>query len=231
MKITKKQCERILDQMVVFSPGKANLQLEQYCTDTKAAVELLFIAGFMNDDIQDKVIVDLGTGTGRLAIASIMFGAARSIGIEIDSHAIQIARSNVKMFGLEKWVELLNMDVRHVKNFLNVESTFFKREEVTVLMNPPFGVHRKGADVEFLNAAMSFPKSKCIYSFHLKNEKNRAFLRDHALKRGWVVESIRETRMCIPWLYKFHEKKKKLIDVDIYHYIPTGGANKKMVDC
>jgi predicted RNA methylase len=59
----------------------------------------------------------------------------------------------------------------------------------TVIMNPPFGTKRKGADMEFLRAAFSLA-SRSVYSLH------KSSTRDHILKvaqrwgRGKILRHV-----------------------------------------
>ncbi|MBN2154403.1 MAG: RNA methyltransferase, partial [Candidatus Lokiarchaeota archaeon] len=91
----------------------------------------------------------------------------------------------------------------------------------TLLMNPPFGVQVKGADARFLRAAMSIAGVDVIYSIHLKKEKNRKYLQKLVKDDGWEVVEMHQTKMILPRLYEFHEKKRKEIEVDIYRIIPS----------
>jgi ribosomal protein L11 methyltransferase len=55
-------------------------------------------------------VIDLGSGSGLLAIAAIKLGAARAIGIEIDAEANEVAARNVARNGVSDRVELLEGD-------------------------------------------------------------------------------------------------------------------------
>jgi predicted RNA methylase len=214
--LNKRQLISLIEQMKTFDANDAKLELEQYATDAITAVELVFIAGFMHDDLRDRLVIDLGTGTGRLAISALCMGAWRVIGVEIDPDALALARENVSAFGLERRLDLVLGDV-------NALPTVPARHEggATIIMNPPFGVQTKGADARFLRAAMAMQGIDVIYSCHLKNDKNRTFLRKVIELGGWRLTELRQTTMILPRLYEFHEKKRKEIEVDLYRIVPA----------
>jgi len=55
-------------------------------------------------------VIDLGSGSGILAIAAIKLGAARAIGIEIDPEANEVAARNAARNGISDRVEFLEGD-------------------------------------------------------------------------------------------------------------------------
>jgi predicted RNA methylase len=86
-------------------------------------------------------------------------------------------------------------------------------------MNPPFGTRKKGADMEFLSAAMKVA-SKAVYSLHKTSTREhikRAALRDFNAKSA---EVICELRYDLPKLYKFHKRKEVDIAVDLWRFEP-----------
>lgn len=48
-------------------------------------------------DVAGASVIDMGTGTGILAILAVMLGAKEAVGIEIDPYAAENARDNVKL--------------------------------------------------------------------------------------------------------------------------------------
>ena len=57
------------------------------------------ITHILNLDLQDKSVIDMGTGTGILAILCCMKGAKNVTGIEIDPFAYENAVENVRLNG------------------------------------------------------------------------------------------------------------------------------------
>jgi len=56
-------------------------------------------------------VLDVGTGTGILAIAAAMLGAERCLGIDIDADAVRIAKENVERNGLADRIEIREGDL------------------------------------------------------------------------------------------------------------------------
>ncbi|GKV06649.1 hypothetical protein SLEP1_g18518 [Rubroshorea leprosula] len=89
----------------------------------------------------------------------------------------------------------------------------------TVVMNPPFGTRKKGADMDFLFVALNVA-SQAVYSLHKTSTREhvkRAALRDF---NASSAEVLCELRFDVPQLYKFHKKKEVDVAVDLWRLVP-----------
>lgn len=68
----------------------------------------------LNSDLKGKRVIDMGTGTGILAILAAMREASHVVGIEIDTPAWENAVENVALNGVE--VDMINSDASALKN-------------------------------------------------------------------------------------------------------------------
>jgi len=84
----------------------------------------------------------------------------------------------------------------------------------TVLQNPPFGVQRRRADRRFISKSLEL--SGTIYSFHKGGQGNREFIKRFIEEHGGKVTTIFPIKLEIPRMFKFHTKKKKITQVDLY---------------
>jgi putative methylase len=173
--------------------------LEQYSVPADLAAEILFAACYAHDDIQGKSVVDLGTGTGRLALGAAMLGAKHVVGIDLDKASITIASEASKSSGLE--IDWILGDIESLRGPVD-----------TVVMNPPFGTKKPHADIEFLKVALMI--GKVVYSIHKSSTHN--FLVRWLKKHDHKLDRIISTSIEIPHQFPFHRKKTGHVDVHVF---------------
>jgi len=197
--VSRRQLEIQLGKLKILQTPE--LRLEQYPISAKVAAELLHMAGFEHHDLQGETI-DLGTGTGRLAIGAAIMGSKRVVGVDIDDRSISLARENAMMAGVQ--VDWFVSDIKEVAGRYD-----------TVIMNPPYGTRSPHLDVRFLERA--FELAPVSYSVH--KSSTREFLRRFVGKRNRKVDAVRSMSLDIPHLFPFHNKKWENVEVDLYRII------------
>ena len=193
----KRNLEMLLSTLTSFECPR--IMLEQYTTPPRVASEMLFLAAFINDDIRDRRVLDLGRGNGCLALGAKLTGAKEAVGVEIDPNIIRLAIENARKIGVN--IEWINAPIDVVLPPFD-----------TIIMNPPFGTRREHTDREFLEKAMEI--GEVIYSIHKTSTRNYLIKYIHSMKRR--VDTLLQMKLEIPYLYKFHTKRKGLIEVDLF---------------
>ncbi|XP_044426867.1 rRNA N6-adenosine-methyltransferase METTL5 isoform X1 [Triticum aestivum] len=162
-----KQLEGLLGGLTQFSDPK--VELEQYATGPHIASRMLYTAENSFDNIAGKVVADFGCGCGTLAVASALLDAEHVAGIDIDLQSLELAQENAT--DLELDIDLIQCDIKN----LNLKGLLVD----TVVMNPPFGTKRKGADMEFLSMGLKVA-SQAVYSLH--KTSTREYIKKAALR-------------------------------------------------
>lgn len=172
---------------------------EQVTTPLECAAELLEEA-VSRGDLLGRHVLDLGSGTGILAIGAGLLGASRVDGIEVDPSAVRVARAAARP---------LRRRVRFVVGTVDrVETT-----ADTVVMNPPFGAQRRHADRPFWEAAFRVA-GRAIYAFALA--ESRSFIARRAVAHQIHVELSRPVRWNLPWTFPHHRKRRVALSVDLW---------------
>ena len=177
-----------------------NIRLEQYQSEGELIGDVLWKA-FINNNIDKKIVADLGCGNGIFGIGALLLGAKRVYFVEIDKKALKIAKENYAALGLNKGV------------FVNCDVKEFDRRADTVIMNPPFGVQKEHSDKLFLEKA--FEMSDFIYSVHKIESKD--FIKKIAKANGFIVKDVYCYKFLIKQTYKFHKQKSHYVNVGCWY--------------
>jgi len=197
----RRALERRLQRVSGFADPSA--ELEQYPTPADIAAHLLHLAATRGD--LSRPVVDLGCGTGVLALGAALAGAPRVVGVERDREALRTARANERELAPGTEIEWVRGDARA----LPLNTTGW-----TVVMNPPFGAQQgnEGADRPFLDAAAEM--AAVSYSIH--NAGSRSFVESFAAERGGTVTAAFAVDFDVERQFDFHTSARATIDAEAY---------------
>jgi putative methylase len=216
----KLDLERMLSKVKPHSTPIPNL--EQYTISAGAAATMLYIAAYANGDIVNKNVLDLGCGTGRLALGAAFLGAKSAVGVDIDMKAVNTASENASAIDLGEKVQWIAADIDAIHGSFD-----------TVLQNPPFGVQKRGADRKFVTKALEL--GSMAYSVHkrpsedltllnkVKSSSDGAvavspspFMKRFIEENGGRIEAAYALLMSVPHMFSFHKEKRHDFVVDLY---------------
>ncbi|MGI0071427.1 MAG: METTL5 family protein [Thermoplasmata archaeon] len=180
-------------------PPRPRAELEQVVTPAEAAAELLFDA-LGAGDLEGRSVLDLGTGTGRLAIGAALLGAGPVVGVDVDPASVELARAAGEAVGVE--VE-----------FAVGEVEGWTRSADTVVSNPPFGAQRRHADRPFWDAAFR-SAGRSVYAF--AHADSRTFIAGRAVAARAHVLGTRPVAWELPRTFPHHTRRRVALPVDLW---------------
>ncbi|MDP8003375.1 MAG: RsmD family RNA methyltransferase, partial [Caldisphaera sp.] len=108
-------------------------ELEQYSTPSELILDMIQDS-YLSGLLENSITMDLGAGTCRIAIASLLMGALKSIALEIDDRFYHDCMGSVKKFNLEGRLIF-------IKTYVNKNLGLIKEGSIDIIfMNPPFGI-------------------------------------------------------------------------------------------
>lgn len=198
----KAALERRLSELSTFADPK--VEYEQYPTPADLAAHLVHLAD-VQGDLSGRTVVDLGTGTGLLALGAATRNPERVLGVERDSDALSLARENETDFSPETAVEWLLGDATRAPLCCS---------DATVLMNPPFGAQcgNVHADREFLETASEI--AAVSYSIH--NAGSQAFVESFAADNDGEVTHAFRAELALEKQYDHQTSEREVIDAEVF---------------
>lgn len=127
------------DIVVELDPGMA------FGTGTHAttrlcleAMERIFLnqAPFRQGGAKPQQVLDVGTGSGVLAIAAAKFGAGRVLGIDIDPGAVAVAHENIALNGVDSAVEATGDPLDRLQEMFEVVIANILAEDLVKMAAP-----------------------------------------------------------------------------------------------
>ena len=222
----RKRLIRKLDLEILLSQTEPHPSpqpsLEQYTIPANVAATVLYIAAYTYNDIIDKTVLDLGCGTGRLALGAAFLGAKQVIGVDIEKTAVKVAFKNSEKIGFKNRVQWIVADIGAIHGKFD-----------TVIQNPPFGIQKRKADLKFLKKALEVGKN--IYSLHKSPQTDETFIKKLKASgtntvlafpssfikrfvegRNRKIKAVYAMLMTIPHMFNFHTKRRHGFVVDLY---------------
>lgn len=202
---------RILEQVVppIRDPI---VELEQYTTPSETALRVAFDLAYR---IPDATIADLGAGTCRLALASLLVGARMVVAVDVDPRfPLQCLRA----------AEKLGFDgsITYVVSWIEPDRGPLKPGAFdAIVTNPPFGVHRRGADWAILRYAISL-KPKLVYA--ILKSGNLEFHKRVAESLGYEAVRLWTEEFPIPASMAHHRSRIRRVAVDVIRFERISGS-------
>lgn len=200
---TKSQLTQQLGVVAGFDNPRADL--EQYRTPPELAATLVHTAD-LHGDIEDRLIVDLGCGTGMLALGATLRGPSAVLGVDLDPSPLDIARENERRIATTTPIGWVRGDA--------TRAPVCPSGPTTVVMNPPFGAQSSNehADRAFLNTAATL--ADVSYSIH--NADSADFVEAFATDNAGTVTHAFGTEFALPHQFDFHDDDERTIDAEVF---------------
>lgn len=178
--------------------------LEQYPTPAGLAAHLVHLAD-LQGDLAGRTVLDLGAGTGVLALAAATRDPERVLAVERDPAALAVGRENEARVEPGVGVDWLLADATRPP---------LRSAADTVVMNPPFGAQRgnEHADRAFLETASGV--ASVSYSVH--NAGSKSFVESFAADRGGAVTHAFAAEFAVDAQFDFHTSDRAVLDVEVF---------------
>jgi putative methylase len=190
---------------VVAGFDDPQIDLEQYRTPPELASYLVHVAD-LQEDIEERTVIDLGCGTGMLALAATLRGPERVVGVDIDDAALGTAQENRRRIAARSSVSWVQADATQIP--------LDPSTDATVVMNPPFGAQNgnEHADRAFLETTAEI--ATVSYSIH--NAGSADFVESFAADHDGEMTHAYSAEFDLPKTFEHQSEQSRTIDVELF---------------
>ena len=197
--------ESLLERMVPPIP-EPRPELEQYTTPAGIALRLAQTIAMRSG--LDYEIADLGAGTCRLTAALALLGAEALVAVEADRRLTSYCIMGLERLGVE-WTTSI------VVGWVGEGPSGPLARADLVVMNPPFGVQRRGADTVFLAYSFSLRPWR-VYA--ILKSGNEDYHRRLAEEWGYSARILYREWFSLPATMAHHRSRTRRVEVDVYEF-------------
>ncbi len=172
-----------------------SVEMEQYTTDGDLAARWLTDISSFGDLAEGCMVADLGAGNGILGLGALAMGAGRTILLEADQAACDVAKSNAESMGFADSVEV-------IRATLGSDPVDLGSADV-VISNPPWGRQTPRADRPFLEAILSTG-----IPAHLLHSAEATHIQPLFEDAGWSVKRYGDADFALPASYSHHSRQR-----------------------
>ncbi|AGB15960.1 putative RNA methylase [Halovivax ruber XH-70] len=207
---SRRDIARALETVADFR--EPQVELEQYLTAPDLAAHICHLAA-MRGDMDEATVVDLGCGTGMLALGARCVEADTIVGLDVDRAALETAVQNEKRLFDRRTIHWVEGDATLPPTCPT---------QATVISNPPFGAQHgnRHADRAFLDATAAL--ASVSYTIH--NAGSLDFVEQFASDHGASVTDAFESTIPIDHRFDHHTDARSSIDVEVFR-IDWAGPN------
>jgi len=179
-----------------LAPHPCNdVELEQYSTDGDLAARWLTDITAFGDLSGGCTVADLGAGNGVLGLGALVMGAGRTILVEADQAACDVAKSNAESMGFADSVEVIQATLG--SDPVNLGSAD------VLISNPPWGRQTPRADRPFLETMIAAETPA-----HLLHSAEATHIQALFEDAGWSTERYGEADFALPVAYSHHSRQR-----------------------
>lgn len=199
------------------------LKIIQNKTGFCFGIDAVLLSDFAKNLKRNAEVIDLGTGTGIIPLLLSAKSLAKHIlGIEIQTKVSEMAQRSIKMNNLEKKIEIINADIRKLKNTLECN------KYDVIVTNPPYMKDNTGLQNENKEKLISRHEIECTIkdiaeiSSMLLKDKGEIYMIHRPDRLVDIVTVFRNHNLEIKNIRLVFPKKKRLANLVLIKAVKNG---------
>ncbi len=203
--------KRIIEQIPPIP--EPQVELEQYTTPAEIVVTIA--SHLTNTASMDTLdVADLGAGTCRLSLPLLLLGARRLVAVDADPRLARPCMEAASSLGV-------GGQLVYIVSRIIWKGPLAPCSVDVAVSNPPFGVHRRGADWEVLAHSLEASRWR-VYA--VVKSGNIDYHARAASRFGYKVRLVSREVFPIPASMEWHRSRVRRVSVDVLLFEREGGC-------